>query len=738
MVSLAELDKSIAADTKQQDKADTNQQARVTVADIDAVLQAEARETPQEQALRLGAKPGVALTPEQQDKIARGEPIQAAEPTLGGRDLQPVPEQQFEDPLARSFVQGGLNIGGGILRGFGELRKALGDEEANQFIQELATSQAMELAKTEEITKEAPVSRFVGEVAGETAGFGVGGPGKSLFTRLVTGAVAGGTGGGLSAAGRGEEDIAEEAFVSAVLSPAAEVVGAFVNKFKLGRQAKKVGDIEAQEEAIGPAAEELIRGQQVAEETGIRLLPAQKTLDPFQREQQAFLGQNPQVSRKAFDVLSTQNKEAAAAVGSLLDQIASPESVGTSSELARKAASNIINEKVIIRREKSSPIYNQAFGQAHAEGKRVDVQPVVDSINARLENFSEVGPSGKLLQRVKQMIGGPDVDEEIAEGIVTTPNLERANLRRMHNVKMEIDELISREKNKGNLGPTVEAELNQIQQEFVGQMDALGVGYDTARAEFARLSPAIDELKAGVFGRLSTINDRSLKQASSVLFDAAETNPQVMKKAIASLKGVEGGQDVARALLRTELEKRLGRLPPGTEEASREALENVPAKLNKAIFGNSKQRDLFFAALEELNPQAKQNAEWLEEGLRRAALARPGGSQTGIRTEITRQLQGISLGLRGFLRGPIEGVIGIGEEAARNQRARALGDALYNPDWSPDMQQIRRLAPNSRIAERKFTTLLNRILNLNAKTDAVRRVAPVAGRVEARKENEQR
>jgi len=732
MVSLAELNTLLDEDKKQLDKADTNEQGRLTAADVDAMIQSRVIETPEEQALRLGAKPGVALTPEQQQKLAGGEPIQAAEPTLGGRDLQPVPEQEKEGAFGRSFEQGLLNIGGGILRGVGELRKAIGDEDADKFLQDLGTSQAMELARTAEATKDAPIAAFAGEVLGETAGFGVGGPGKSLFQRLAGEAVVSATGGALSAAGRGEEDIAGEAIIAAALSPAAEAVGFFRNKFKLRGESKAAEIVTKQELATSQ-----VEGQKIAEKTGIDLLPAQKSLDPFDIERQSFLGQNPEVSGKAFKVLTRQNEQAAKAVGTLLDQIAAPESVGTSSELARKAAGNIINEKVIIRKEKSSPIYNAAFGQAQAEGKRVDVQPVIDSINTRLENFAEVGPSGKLLQRVKQMIGGPDVDEEIAEGIVTTPNIERANLRRMHNVKMEIDELISREKNKGNLGPTVEAELFQIQKEFVGQMDALGVGYDNARAEFARLSPAIDELKAGVFGRLSTINDRSLKQASSVLFDAAETNPQVMKKAIASLKGVEGGQDIARALLRTELEKRLGRLPPGTEEGSREALENIPGKLNKAIFGNAKQRNLFFAALEELSPEAKKNAEWLERGLFRAGRGRPGGSQTAIRKVITEDLErGVVNSLKNIFVTPKASLETVGREAARAKNAKALGDALYNPDWAPDMKIIRNLPPNSPKAGTLFTGLLNKIISFGEEAKLTGRAAPVAARVATREENE--
>lgn len=742
MASLADIDAAIRQQQAVQEEAEVNRGAQLTAADIETALTQRAQETPETEALRLGARPGVAITPEQQATIAAEKPIQAADPALTPRPFEAVAAEGFEDPLLRSVEQGLLNIGGGFLRGFGELRKALGDEEANQFLQELAISQNIEQARTEEVTAGAPPgTRFTGEAIGETAGFGLGGPGKALFTRLFTGGAAGATGGALSAAGRGEEggEIATEAGIGGILSPIAEVVGAFRQSRKLRRQAAEVGDVEAQETAVQAAAREVERGQQVAEETGIRLLPAQKTLDPFQREQQAFIGQNPQASRRAFDVLSKQNEEAAAAVGGLLDQIAEPEAVGTSAERARIAANNIINAQQIIRQERTSPLYNNAFGAAAADGLRVNVQPVVDSIDSRLDNFAEEGPSGRLLERVRRMIGGPDVDVPVATVAEATQRSQRANLRRMHNVKLEIDELIIRERDKGNLGPTVERELVEIQREFVGQMDALGVGYDVARAEFARLSPAIDELRAGVMGRLSTINDRSLKSASAVLFDPTEftTNPEVLTNAIRALRGVEGGQDVARALLRTELEKRLGKIPAGVVEGSKEALANVPARLNKAIFGNEQQRKLLFAALDELSPTAKQNAQWLEEGLTRAAVARPGGSQTAIRGVISQQLRGASLGLRNFFRAPIEGLIGLGEEAAQNERARALGDALYNPDWAPDMDRIRRMSPVSPNAASKFEQLLTKIANFNQASGAVRRTAPVAGRIAAREDDEE-
>jgi len=257
--------------------------------------------------------------------------------------------------------------------------------------------------------------------------------------------------------------------------------------------------------------------------------------------------------------------------------------------------------------------------------------------------------------------------------------------------------------------------------------------YAGAMDEFRRLSPAVDELRDGIFGRIQGLKDTDLKRASGILFDASENNPEVLKNALKSLKNVEGGQQLAQDLLRTEIEKRLGRIRvdlTSAAETGGRKLENIPQLMLNNFFGNAAQRKLLFAGLNELSPQAGKNALWLEDALSRAAAGRPGGSQTGIRAVITQQLRGGSLAMRNFFRKPLDTLVGVGEEQQFSRKVRAVGDALYNPDWRPDMNKIRKLNPNSPEAASKFEKLLVSIVDQNERIGIVNQAVSTAGRKE--------
>jgi hypothetical protein len=111
--------------------------------------------------------------------------------------------------------QGAINIGGGVLRTFGELANTLGVEGAQKFLSDLEVSQGIEQLRTEQQTAEQPAAGFVGEVIGETAAFPIpGGAGQTLARKAATAAVSGATAGGVSAAGR-FEDVADAALLGA-------------------------------------------------------------------------------------------------------------------------------------------------------------------------------------------------------------------------------------------------------------------------------------------------------------------------------------------------------------------------------------------------------------------------------------------------------------------------------------------------------------------------------------------
>lgn len=716
-------------ETKKQQKASTIPKGFKRVA-----VGQQGEETLEERARRLGAVPGVALTPEQREQIQLNQPIAAQQPTLPREEaFQPVPatsEEVAQQPLLRAAQQGLQNIGSGILRGFGELRQLVGDEEANQFLNDLSASTSIEQQRTGEITEGAPIQRFVGEVLGETAALPFGGAGKSLVSRLLSSGAAGAVGGGLSAAGRGLEgdEIQREALISAGLGAGTQLIGegieAGARRFVEGREQRRLAaelGLPADTAAFNRALREVQEGQEVAERT-FPLLPAQKTLDPFQKQETAFLGDNPEVSTKAFDVLTTQNENASRALGDLLNEISIPEVSEKASAQARRAGTNIINSAKLIRQEKTSPIYNNAFRSARQTGKKVNVNPTLNLIDRRLREFTEAGQVSRELNKAKNILS----DEKISD------------LKVAHNAKMEIDEIIRQGLDKNSLSDVAVRELEGVEKSLVRQMEKLEVGYREAREEFRDLSPAIDDLRDGIFGQLSRLSDSRLQRANSILFNPDETDPAVMRNAIKTLKGVDGGAQLARGLLRVQIQQRINKqraLTPGKGGVA--SVENLPGNINKALFGNPGQREVLFAALKELSPQAFENAQWLEKGLSRAAQARPGGSQTGIRNVITQKRRGITNAIRNFFTRPRELALDIALEQRENAQIRAIGDALYDPEWAPDMAKIRKLAPQGPEAATEFEKLLRKILTFNEKTGAITTTERIAAQVDPQEfENE--
>lgn len=675
------------------------------------------------------------------DKLNQVAPTTRPETGPGLSDPQRVPDVTEDGAFSRNVEQGLLNIGGGILRGIGEIRKLAGDEEADKFLQDLAVSQSIERQKTKQISADQPIKSFAGEVLGETIGFPLGGGGSSLLARLLSGAAASGAAGGLSAAGRGEKgtDVAIEAGIGAVLAPVLEGATALSRARRTSRQADELVGVAAETEGIQTAAANVQEAIQAQAETGIRTLPAQKTLDPFQLESQAFIGQNPEASSRAFNVLRQQNREAAQAVDGLLSVIASPKSPATSPAAARTAAGNIVNAQKLMRSEAASPIYKQAFRRQRqgfsseavaGETFRQQVRgknPLIDtdSLQLKAQKMAEqFDPSGQVSKNINTFL------EKVSNA--------GGDLAKLHNAKLEIDQIIEA-RGENSIGNTTKRFLTGLQKDLVDQMTEQSPSYRAARDEFRRLSPLVDEVRGGVFGRIADLDDKDLKRASAVIFDATESNPEITRNAIRALKNVEGGDEIASGLLRTEIEKRLGRMKSELGELSETGgrkLENVPANLLNNFFGNAKQKRMLMGALAELNPKAAENAKWLEKSLIRASSGRPGGSQTGIRAVITEKLRGVSLGIRSFFKKPIETLAGIGEEAAFSRKAAAMGEALYNPDWAPDMAKIRKLNPNSPKAQSEFEKLLTKIVNTNEATRTSTQAATAASRVAIREEEE--
>ena len=609
-------------------------------------------------------------------------------------------------PFLQAAGQGLQNMGAGYIRAYNELAALFGDEKAKQVLSDLEISQTMDQAQTEQITQGHPVQAFAGEVAGETAGFPLGGGGKSAITKVVTGALSGAGAGGISSAGRGQDmpGVVGETALGGITGAGADLLmqggGNLLRRF---RNRGGMVEPDAGVDELRNAAGEVAEARRITDETGIGLFQGQQTMDQWGLERQSFLGSLPESSRRAYTALQTQNEEVASAVQRLMSDVAPESSVGTSAALGRKAADQAIEAARKKRSDIASPLYKEAF----AVDADVDLAPVNDIISEIVSELPAKGSRiGSKVKEAKALIEGRTVVAADGAETVIPPTLKQ-----LHGAKMQIDEMIAGT-GVEQLGPTTKRYLTQIKASLVDQMTSASGGYKTASDAFKAASPEVDVLLDGMVGRIAGLKTTNLKSLSNLIFDAAETNPTVMRDTIRTLRGTEGGDDLVQSLLRTQMQQRLGKMRVGIDDmvADGATSVNVPLNVESRLFGNAAQRKLMFAALDEISPQAGQNARWLSKGLQRAKSGRPGGSQTAIRGEVKERMRGISGAVRNFFAKPVQTLANVGEEAAWSRKVEALGDAMYNPDWRPDMNRIRRLDPNSAEAQSQFTQLLTRIV----------------------------
>ena len=426
-----------------------------------------------------------------------------------------------------------------------------------------------------------------------------------------------------------------------------------------------------------------------AEKTGISLFPAQQTLNPTDIERQSFIAQLPEGAVKAREQLGFQNQQALDAVDAVLNQLAPASSVGAAAGKFRSASQKAIEGEKRIRREKASPLYNQAFD----EGAKVDLVPINDLIKDKLDDLPETGEISKNIKKAQQLIKAKTVKGKLVQ----------PTLKRLHNAKIEIDQMINKV-GEGSVGNTTKRELIGIQKELIDQINKASPLYKNASEEFGKLSGPVNAVVDSPLGKIANLNDAQLKQVAQQIFDPSETNPDVIRRAKQTIEAAD--PDAWNTILRAELERRMGKMRADLGDTTNiSAVENVPSQLFNSIFGNKKSRDVLFNSV---TGETKNNLKYLETALRRASKGRPGGSQTGVRTEISRELKGgIYQSLRDFVKAPINTIAGVGEEASFNSRVRALSEVMFDPTWKDDMKELRSLPPASSKAKR----ILDRVLN---------------------------
>lgn len=429
-----------------------------------------------------------------------------------------------------------------------------------------------------------------------------------------------------------------------------------------------------------------VAGSKMAKDTGIDLFKAQKTLNPTDIERQSFIAQLPSGAAKARRSLAKQNKQAVAAVDKVLESIGPVESISEAGAKFRTASEKAIGKVKALRKEYSSPIYKQAFRrQRKGQIGLIDTKQLETKINSMVRQFDPNGEISKNLSLSAKKI-------EAANG----------NLQKLHHAKLELQQKIEGY-GENALGNTTKRYMTDVITDLTDNLTAQSPSYRAAKSEFQRLSPDVESIVDSPIGRASKLDDLQLKQLSKQIFDPSETNPDIIRSAKEAIKDVD--PDAWDMLLRSELERRMGSMRSDISKISESAsTENIPSQLFNSIFGNEKSRRVLYEAA---TPKSRAKLMYLEKALKRASKGRPGGSQTGVRSEISKEMRGgVIQSLRNMMRSPIDTTLGIGEEAAFNAKVKQVADVLFDPSWNSDWDKLRNLEASSSKASKLFDKML--------------------------------
>jgi hypothetical protein len=519
------------------------------------------------------------------------------------------------------------------------------------------------------------VTQFGGQAAAFTPSAGLAGG----FTNLSTKTLVGATGAALTDVGlQGVSQLAGseqqvnpvQTGVTALTGGIAEPVSAALSS-RLGAQVPaKVRSVTGlSDESAAAALPRIQAAQQLEQATGKKLSRAQQTLDPYQLREQSIFAELPESSQKAYSFIQNQNKDAADVVSNFMDMLAGPDAIIKGNKSVKEKAQAAIDARVLARQEAASPLYKQAF----KENPPVDIQPVMDLIDEELSRAAQGGVKHKILTRFKKAI-----------------QVNSGSVEKLHDVKTGvIDQQISAiSANEPSVKKIANRAALQVQNALVDQIESASPAYKAARLKFIEKSGDVNELLNSIIGKVANIDDLQIKNIGKALLDPQQIDPTIVKNAERVIKSIDGGEEAWNQMLRAETQRRLGSLKVDLKDINSPVanINNVPATILQA-FGNQRAISNYKAAMSKEQRETFDNMiGWLQS----AAKGRPGGSDTAIKTEVTqnRLRSGRIRGLIRYFSSPIEGTAQLGEDAARSAKIKAIGEVIFDPDFSARFNKV--------------------------------------------------
>lgn len=330
---------------------------------------------------------------------------------------------------------------------------------------------------------------------------------------------------------------------------------------------------------------------------------------------------------------------------------------------AQEAAKGVLQKLEGARETATGPLYKQAFQAAPA----VDVAPVTGKIDDLLLSQPQGGSGRTALEKIRKMLSTPEGEAE-------------TSLEILHNVKIEIDQMLEAAKQDKSISNIMRNKLSQIKGELLGQMDAVSPEYALGRKTFENMSKPITNLRYGspdlmprdpkiktVMQRLIELGPEELEKAPQVVFSS---KPEAIQRTRAWFTN-NGYDDSWDALVKAHLEQRLNSVAKTmtTQEG------NLGYAFRRKVMGSAQEESALKAAMD--GPQFARFKGFIDV-LDHTSKIVYTNSQTAMQQEATKAVQ--NLGGGALLRAGAAFSINPKDWALTLMEIRSPGNALKLAD----------------------------------------------------------
>lgn len=388
------------------------------------------------------------------------------------------------------------------------------------------------------------------------------------------------------------------------------------------------------------------RGMDLSRSTGIGVTSSQ--LGPARHGEAKIqqLREMPETAYGMDDALNTQSQQIQQATDNLTGML--PQSSQAPGVQAKDAAIRAREAAVKERQDATGALYETI----RANDGQFDTSGLIGALRGiqRSDKLVEAGGSYQAIERVINLVGktekqvsktAPGAADEVMTvetGIMREPG-------HLLDAKMEIDDLIELAVNKGQNKQVRELQIAKKQLENALEATTDGV-YKQANDVFATLSQPINHIDEGLAGTIINMPADQFDFVTKMVFSSS-ASPQ----ARANLKRALDSQDPRAygGLLRAHMEDRLAMINDTALD------QNLPANLLNTLWKNKKTRDMYYAELNAINPDAAQLYLDLGELLKYAKIGRGNNSNTQIKQQLAERykspLMSVIKKAAGFLTG---------------------------------------------------------------------------------------